>query len=86
MILGMNLLTFAVLLVFIGMGVTDLYLVFKQKDTISQKVQAWTQNKWLDAAIMIGILVLAWWIFTPAAFVPCLGGCILGHLFWCEED
>jgi hypothetical protein len=83
--LGMNWVALVVLALFIGMGFADLYLVIKKKMTLSQKVHAWTKSKWVDALIMVGILILVWWIFTPNVFVPVLGGSILGHLFWYSE-
>jgi hypothetical protein len=85
MVLGMNLLAFVALLCAVGMGLVDIYLLLAKKKTISQKVQAWTSNRWLDVGIMVGILVLVWWILTPNTFVPCLYGCILGHFFWNKE-
>jgi hypothetical protein len=83
--LGLNPVALVVLILFIGLGFTDLYLVLTGKKTVSQKVHAWTSSKWADAAIMVGVLILTWWLFTPNVFVPVLGGCILGHLFWFTE-
>ncbi len=85
MMLGMNYLAFFALLCAVGMGLVDIYLLIAKRPTISQKVQAWTSNRWLDTAIMAGILALCWWLLTPNTFVPCLWGCILGHFFWNKE-
>ncbi len=68
-------------LVLISIGLYDLYRVYRKKDTISRKVQAWFP-KWGDALVLIGILILVWLVYGPAYFVTVMLGCILGHFFW----
>jgi len=67
-------------------GGYDLYLVFKKKHTISQKVHDWFtgDKKWLDYVILCSILGLTWWVFGQAAFNRVMIGTILGHWFWNE--
>ncbi len=75
------------LLVFllIGVGFYDLYLVLTKRKTISQKVHAWFP-RWGDAAVLVGLLVLIWIIFSPAYFVTVMAGVLMGHFFWYGGD
>lgn len=72
-----------VLIAMIAIGIYDLYLVFKKQKTISQRIHAMFP-KWTDIGIMVGLLVLTWWIGGITLFVPVMSGVIIGHLFWQE--
>jgi hypothetical protein len=72
-----------ILVILIAVGLYDLYLVFKKQKTISQRIHD-LFPKWIDAAIMIGLLILTWWIGGIYLFVPVMCGIIVGHLFWQE--
>jgi hypothetical protein len=79
--LGMNIISFMMLVFLIGVGIYDLYRTFIGKQTISQKVHAWFP-KLTDGIILIGIMALIWWVLGPNYFVTVLWGCIIAHFFW----
>lgn len=79
--LGLNIIALNLLIFLIGAGGYDLYLCFRDKRTISQRIHAWFP-KWLDMVVLCGILGLIWWLLGPNYFVTVLIGVILGHLFW----
>jgi len=62
-------------------GLIDIYLVVKDKQTISQRIDSLFDKK-IDAGILIGLLVFTWWIWGPAGWLPVMLGVIMGHLFW----
>lgn len=62
-------------------GIFDLWLVYKDKTTISQRIHE-KFNRWIDALIMVSLLATTWWIWGPGGFVPVMLGVIIGHLFW----
>jgi len=72
---------------FVTVGLIDLFLVFKDKDTISQWIHR-QFPKWGDMLVMVGLLVFTYIAFdqkqiTPVSgFLPVLMGVIIGHLFW----
>ncbi|KKM17327.1 hypothetical protein LCGC14_1676860 [marine sediment metagenome] len=75
--------TLYALIILVAVGIIDLILVFKKKDTIS----AWIHSlfpKQVDIGIMIGLGVYTWAIFGFAGFLPVCIGVIIGHLFWSE--
>jgi hypothetical protein len=83
--LGMNVVSLIMLIFGIAVGLYDLYLVYKKKDTISQKVHAWFPA-WADLTVLIGIMALIWWILGPNYFVTVMWGVVLGHFFWSSEE
>lgn len=82
--LGANIITWAILIFLISVGVYDLYLSFTRKKTITQKVHRWFP-RWGDAIVLCGIMVGIWAIFGPNYFTTVLTGVIIGHLFWGAE-
>ena len=76
------------LLVLLIVGVIDLFLEIKFKDlpTISRWIHKLFPET-IDVAIMIGLLILTWWLFGGAVgFLPVCLGVIIGHLFWNENQ
>lgn len=74
----------ALLATLIGFGVYDLVLVFKKKDTLSQRYHR-LLPQWADYAVMIALLAGIAWNTPDARFVYCLFGVVLGHLLWFEK-
>lgn len=72
-----------VFIVLICMGVVDLYLLARKRVTISQYIHKMFP-KWLDAVIMIALLVLTWYVGGMILFTPIMAGVVIGHLFWHE--
>ena len=62
-------------------GLIDLWLWYTKQETITKWVHR-QFPRWGDMAVVIGILVLSWWLFGPAAFLPLCLGIVTGHLFW----
>lgn len=82
---GMNIITLLLFIILISVGIYDLYRYWYGKKTISQKVHAWTHSRWLDAGIMIGFVIIIWWLASPNVAVWVIIGCILGHFFWTND-
>lgn len=73
-----------ILVALIMIGLFDLYLYFTGQRTFSQRIHR-LLPKWADILIMIGLLVLTWWLLGgEKMFVPVMVGIIIGHLFWQE--
>jgi hypothetical protein len=69
-------------------GILDLILSYKDRETITQWIHSLFLRQ-IDVGIMIGLLVLTWWLMgggEGTTFLPILMGCIIGHLFWNEND
>jgi len=63
------------------LGIYDLYLLFKGRPTVSTIIHR-KFNKWVDGFILVGLLVITWWLFGPNGFAPVMVGTIIGHWFW----
>jgi len=81
------------LITLLGVGILDVYLVYKRKQTISQWIQDLTYNKTIDYTIM-GLLLVAtvyvFWVqlgFTMGvtAGLPILMAVLALHLFGNKE-
>lgn len=66
------------------MGLADIYLLIKMKETISQRYHG-TFPQWIDTIIMVAILACVWVFMGMAVFTAVLAGTILGHLRWHED-
>ena len=75
---------------FAFVGLVDLFLVFKDNDTISQWIHRQFPS-WGDVLVMIGLLIFTYVAFDQkqispvSGFLPVLMGIIIGHLFWNSE-
>ena len=69
------------LVMLVGVGAIDIFLVIKKKKTISQWIHALFTKK-VDIIIMVGILIYTWSLLGPIGFLPVMLGTIFGHLFW----
>ena len=84
MVLTLMSLTWVALAVFVVVGIVDIYLEVTDKETISQWIHR-LFPKQIDIGIAIALLILTWWIWGPAGFLPVLMGVIVGHLFWNKD-
>ncbi len=82
--LGMNIIALLIILTFIGIGVLDLYLYFKGKKTLTQKLHRFISKKWMRITILCIVMGMIWWLLGPNWFATILPGVVLGHLFWME--
>lgn len=69
------------IILLIGVGVLDLWLLWKREDTITRWIDR-QFPKWVDLSIVVCVLALSWWWFGPVGFLPLCMGVIVGHLFW----
>lgn len=69
------------IVVMAAVGIYDLYLVLKKRDTISQRYRK-LFPQWIDYLIMVGFLAGVWIVFSEQAFAPVMLGVIVGHLCW----
>lgn len=65
------------------MGLADIYLLIKMRETISQRYHG-TFPQWIDIIIMIAVLVCVWIFLGMNVFTGVMAGTILGHLCWHE--
>ena len=68
------------LAILLGVGILDIVLVMKDKDTISNWIHELFDTR-IDKFIIIGFLVYVYFTFGPVAFLPYCIGAIIGHLF-----
>lgn len=69
---------------FVVVAAVDIALAFYKQKTISQAIHG-AFNQRLDYAILVACLVLTWFVWDLAGFLPVLMGVVLGHLFWRED-
>lgn len=81
--------SWTILLILIGVGVVDLYLVLTKRKTITQGWLLdrlgirWNPDKRTKHIILISLLVATWALFGGVdTFVRVLIGVIMGHLLW----
>jgi hypothetical protein len=68
----------------IAVGVWDIVLVIKGKDTLSQRYHR-LLPQWADMAIMIALLILIGFNTPDNRLVYCILGVVMGHLGWHER-
>ncbi len=73
------------LFILIAIGVVDLYLVSKDKETISQRYHKLFPQR-IDNIILIASVVAVGWLVPNARLVYYILGIIAGHLFWRGND
>ena len=73
------------LIILLAVGILDIVLYVKKKKTISQWVHK-LLPKFIDVAIVVGILIYSWSVSGPVGFLPICIGVIVGHLFWQEDE
>ena len=73
------------LFVLIAVGIVDLYLVSKKKETISQRYHKLFPQR-IDNIILVASVVIVGWLVPNARLVYYILGVIAGHLFWRGDD
>ena len=84
-IFGCNIIDIIQIIALLSLAGYDIYLAFKKRQTISQRVHNWT-GKWGDIGILTGGMIVMWWIGGPSWFIPMMWGVVVGHLFWYKEE
>jgi len=72
------------LIVMVFMGLADIYLLIKNRETISQRYHG-TFPQWIDTIIMVAVLACVWVFLGVNVFTGVMAGTILGHLAWHEN-
>ena len=72
----------AFIIFLMGIGVWDIWRIFKGQITISKIIQGWCP-KWLDAMILITGIILFWWLMGgEVVFAKAMLLVLLIHFFW----